>query len=73
MGYTQPYNTTTSPLDYEIKTNQAQPTIRINYNDNPFWKTFKFDFVNKQGSGAVSDNNDYQEFHITMDGTMLYG
>ena len=60
MGYVQPYNTTDNPLNYEIKTNHAQPTILINYNDNPFWRTFKFDFVNKQGT-AVSDSSDYQE------------
>jgi len=70
LGFVQEYNTTTSPLDYEIKTNHAQPTIRINYNDKPFWQTFKFDFVNKQGSSAVSDGDDYQEFNITMDGTV---
>ena len=69
MGYVQPYNTTDNPLNYEIKTNHAQPTILINYNDNPFWRTFKFDFVNKQGT-AVSDSSDYQEFNITMDGTI---
>lgn len=72
MGYVQQYNTTANPLDYEIRTNKAQPTIRINYNDKPFWQTFKFDFVDKQGgtTASVSDNNDYQEFNITMDGTI---
>lgn len=70
LGFVQQYNETSpaSILKYNITTKDAQPTIRINFNDNPFWETYTFDFVD-QGS-IVSDNSNYQEFNRKMNGAV---
>lgn len=70
LGYVQQYNTTppVSILGYNFTTKESQPTIRINFNDEPFWDTYTFNFVD-QGSVVAGDAN-YQEFKKTMNGAV---
>lgn len=74
MGLVQQYNDTppTTLLQYNITTKEAQPNIKINFNDRPIWDSYTFDFVDK--GDVVTDGSDYQEFVNEMYGTIAcYG
>lgn len=62
LGFVQDYNDTYNLLDFNFTTQESQPIVRINFDDDPFWDTYKFDFV-EQGA-VVADDADYQEFKV---------
>ena len=70
FGVVQPYNTTIDSgwqiLRYEITTQEAKPTIKINLNDRLFWNSYTFDFMD--------GDDDYQEFTFELAGDVgCYG
>ncbi|OEU05661.1 hypothetical protein FRACYDRAFT_258725, partial [Fragilariopsis cylindrus CCMP1102] len=71
FGLVQPYNTTTIDsgwqiLGYEITTQEAKPTIKMNFNDRLFWNSYTFDFMD--------GDDEYQEFTFELNGDVgCYG
>lgn len=71
LGWTQDYGDAAEVLAYNVTTQESQPTVKINFNDELFWNTFKFDFVQSGGgAAAVSDGADYQEFKKELRGAI---
>lgn len=65
LGIVQKYNMTSPPLtllEFNITTPETQPIIRMNWNDDPFYETFKFDFVDTGSDTSITDGSSYQEF-----------
>jgi len=63
LGLVQPYNTTKYPwgiLGYGITTQEAKPTIKMNFNNRLFWNSYTFDFAD--------GDDDYQAFTIELQG-----
>ncbi|KAL9183927.1 hypothetical protein ACHAXT_002013 [Thalassiosira profunda] len=61
-GFVQSYNATNDTvLMYNLTTAETKPTVRLNFNDNPFWTTYTFDAAGdeyqqyvKEERGSVS-------------------
>jgi hypothetical protein len=68
---TLPYNVTSpggSILSYNISTSEAEPAIRINFNDHLIWKSYIFDFASSDS--VISEDGNYQEFKTELGGAV---
>lgn len=70
LGYVQDFNTTSTLLQYNMTMKESLPTIRMTLNDDLFWKTYNFDFVQSDQGSAASDDSSYQEFKNKMYGAV---
>ena len=58
-------------MEYNVTTTASRPTVKLTFNDELFWNTFTFDFVQTGDMGAaVSDGGDYQEFTKELRGAI---